>query len=369
MKILLIFWSDPCQYFLIKEITKKFKKKNITLISKKKIENKLIKFNFHKYCKHIEIIGSDLYLLKYLYYFYFCAYSFFYAIFFRPNVIIFYNKFTIPIFLFLRLFLKIKYIYHNFDYDILKTNFSFSAVFDVLEDKLAKYFDYLIFSHPKRVKFFNLKKKLNPNSFKVMFNSLPKKKQKIKKLTKKKYIYWFGSISEGHSLENIIKSLEYLDNNYFLIINGVVINNIFYVKLLNLIKNKNLKKRIFIKLMASDKQIIKNLKLAHLGLALYENNGNLSHRFMGAASQKINAYAKYNMPCLVSNTIDFREFSSYYKFSKCVDNENPKKIALTIKKVLKKNNFKKMTQNARNSHIKYLNFEEQFKSMQQLLLK
>ena len=213
----------------------------------------------------------------------------------------------------------------------------------------------------------NIKKK-----FLIFHNSLPAdfyKKYRNKRLknTKKKILFYFGSIGPGHGLFELIKSVRFLDKNLSLEIYGWVVDDNFYLKINELIKKNNLDKKVTIKLNVKDFEWKSKMMDAHLGIALYEIKS-LSHKFMFPASQKINAYIAANLPVLVSRTKDNKNFLSNYK---CGVSTllNSKLIAKNINLIFRSKKFYKLLRkNSKNAYKNEFNFEKQFQKIKIKLL-
>ena len=96
--------------------------------------------------------------------------SLFYIILNRPKCVYIINRYPLIIAGLMKVFLKIKIIYHNLDYDPNPKTF-FHKIVRKFEFNAVNYLDLLIFSHEKRAKKFfkdvNTKKK-----YLIFYNSL-----------------------------------------------------------------------------------------------------------------------------------------------------------------------------------------------------
>ena len=375
MKILCLFWSNPIMYPFLREQLSYLKKKKIqtTFISREgysvHIGHKQIKKdNFHgnflkNNCKSLIIPGSRNFLIDKLYFFYFILFSSINCLINKPDKIFIYHRTTLLIIYLIKFFFKGEIIYQNFDYNPeIKNNGFFSRFVNWSEIFLTKYIDLFIFSHPKRGKVFSKNSKINKSKIIYVYNSL-KIHQPNKNKNKNKNLIWTGSIGPGHSLINIIKSYAYLDKEIKLKIFGKIEDYSYFDKMKKIIKKFNLKKRITIYKFVPEHKIKKELKESYAAIALYEPIIT-SHKYMAGASAKINSYLANSLPVIVSNNIDFSNFSKKFKASISVDIKNPKSISKVINKIIyNKKIYNQLRYNSYKSHINEFNFEKQFKKI------
>ena len=108
------------------------------------------------------------------------------------------------------------------------------------------------------------------------------------------------------------------------------------------------------------------LSKADLGVALYEEV-NTSHRNMAGTSQKLNNYILANIPSLVKENREFKEFNKKYNISFLLKKDNPKKIAEKIDKIFKnKKSYNQKVKNNKLLHQKTLNFDFQYLKIKKL---
>ena len=130
-----------------------------------------------------------------------------------------------------------------------------------------------------------------------------------------------------------------------------------------IIKKFNLKKRITIYKFVPEYKIKKELKESYAAIALYEPIIT-SHKYMAGASAKINSYLANSLPVIVSNNLDFSNFSKKFKASISVDIKNPKLISKAISKIIyNKKIYSQLRYNSYKAHISEFNFEKQFKKI------
>tara|TARA_X000000950_G_scaffold284381_1_gene387369 strand:+ start:3927 stop:5063 length:1137 start_codon:yes stop_codon:yes gene_type:complete len=366
-KIFFLIWENPKSHQVILPLIKEISKNNkIYLISKedKNIDNLNSRdSNLSKYCVNKKIFYSKNFkFLNKINLLYFYLISFLLIIFKRPKYIYILNNYPILLYFLVRIFINAKFIYHNLDYNPSPSGI-FQNILKKIEIKFVKYFDLIIFSHQMRAKRFKQDAKLTQNNL-VFFNSLPKDfykgyKFKQKKNSNKKTIFYFGSIGPGHGLQQLVISSKYYDKNINLSIFGWVVDQKYYLKIIDLIKKNNLQSKVNIKINVQDFVWKSEILKCHLGIALYEMNS-LSHKFMFTASQKINAYLAAGIPILVSHTDDNKNYLRKYKcgFSSRL---NSKFIAKKINRIFKnKKNYDKIKKNSQKAFKNEFNFEKQY---------
>ena len=375
MKILCLFWSNPEMYPFLREQISYLKKKKIktTFISRSgssvHIGKKQIKKdNYHgdflkKNCMSFVIPGSRNFLLDKVCFFYFMIFSLLNCLMNKPNKIFIYHRTTLLLIYLIRPFFKGEIIYQNFDYNPeIKSASLFSGFVNWSEIYLAKYIDLFIFSHPKRGEIFSKNLQINESKIIYAYNSL-KIHPEIKKSKNKKNLIWTGSIGPGHSLLNIIKSYAYLDKKIKLKIFGKIEDYLYFNQMEKIIEKLNLKKRIIIHKFVPEFKIKKELKASYAAIALYEPIIT-SHKYMAGASAKINSYLANSLPVIVSDNVDFSNFSKKFKASISVDIRSPKSISKAINKIItNKKIYNQLRSNSYKAHIDEFNFEKQFKKI------
>ena len=90
---------------------------------------------------------------------------------------------------------------------------------------------------------------------------------------------------------------------------------------------------------------------------------------MAGTSQKFNNYLFFNLPMIVNNNSDFKQFKKNFDIFEIADPKYPKKIAKKIKKLLNnKTRYKKIKKNMKKVFEKNLNFENQFENSYKKIL-
>lgn len=355
-KILLSIWSDPCMYinllFLINFFLKK--KYEIILICKKIDRKKdfLYFINKNKLIKIIEIKSEGK--IGYLYFF---KKKISIIRSFKPDILFSFNFIS----LFFSFFVKkkkINWIYYNFDFNV-SSKFNFN---NFIEKIIIKKVDSIFLPSSSRVNFYKRIFKVNKNIYSI--NNTFSKYFKIKKnkkinkynLFKKKYLVRIGSFYNYHYLEELIFSTNYWCNNYKLVIAGKSYGG-YFEKLKKFIKKNKIKNVILIK-NVSYELWFSLLKNAFAGFALYEPI-NVSHRFMGGTSQKLNNYIYANIPSIISKSYDNKKFNEKFKTSLLVSG-NYKDIAKKTNFLIKNRIvYKKLKNNNNIAFLKEFNFEKQ----------
>jgi glycosyltransferase involved in cell wall biosynthesis len=372
--ILCLYWGNPTFYPYITEKLKylKRKKRGTVYFISRSYKDYFYKKNFLKsLCESFSIWHLENKILHVITFILFILLSFYILIFKNIKVVILYDR-NATVFFFVAKILRKKIIYHNFDYNdqyiSLKKGVKLFLI-QKIEKICAKYSDLLIFSHDFRAKKFLLNNRIKKKYIVAYNGPTLDNKFNIKKISKKKNVIWTGTLGKGHSLENIIRSFNFLSNKINL---TIVCHYIFskdeYLNYLNkLIIDNNLSDRIKIYTTFTYKKFIKQLNKSHIGLAIYEPT-NLSHKYIIGASNKINFYMKYSLPIILSTIDEQINFINKYKNGFNVNYKNPKSIALAIKKILNNStNYKKMSLNSFEAFKNEFNFYEKFKIIENFL--
>ena len=376
-KVFFVIWGDPKFYQTLVSLSQKLSNNNIKvfIISRNLEKDKDIikKVNFGK---NVELLKSPNFmnlkinLLNYLIFNLFITIN---LIFKKPKNIIYFNKKALFNIILAKIFFKdkIKYIYHNFDFDSVSNTKRLSENFLIkFEFFCSKMCGYLIFPSENRSRLFKNLSKNYSSKYYVMMNCFPKKIIKIKSQQFKKFIKinqlqtkniicHLGSIGPNHFLEEIVDSFKFINNKYILVIAGTSINS-YVEKLKKKIKKNNLDKKIYIFKDISNSYWFEILQKSKLGLCFYKQLS-LSHKNMAGTSQKFNNYLFFNTPMIVNDNLDFRTFKKTHDIFEMVDPKKPKKIAQKIIKIFsRKIRYQKIKKNMKKAFDKNLNFDKQF---------
>ena len=376
-KIFFVIWGDPKFYQTLIFLSKKLSKDGykILIISKKhEKKNDFVKdVNLGKNVKILNMPFIDFKLFNIFNYTIFLFSTLVLFLFNKPRRIIFFNKKALMTTLILKFFKNknTKFIYHNFDFDIIKNIQSFKErILVKLEFKLTKNCEYLIFPTKSRALIFKKNSKNYSSKYFCFMNCFPNefKLKNSKKfdnfinsnnLISKKIVCHLGSIGPNHYIENIISSFLYVKSNIILIIAGNSISN-FVEKLQQNIKKKKLEKRIFIVENVSNEYWYGILKKSSLGICFYKPSI-LSHKHMAGTSQKFNNYLASNIPMIVNDNKDFVRFKRKFDIYETTNPSRPVNIASCINNIfLKKKRYFMIKKNMRYAFKKKLNFENQF---------
>jgi glycosyltransferase involved in cell wall biosynthesis len=170
-------------------------------------------------------------------------------------------------------------------------------------------------------------------------------------------ILFQGVIRKGLGLENLIKSMKYLDDEYGLLILG---DGPVYKELRDLTDHLNLNHRIYFAGMIELRKLPIYTKIADLGV-IYPDNSNLSHYYM--SPNKLFEYIHGNLPVIVSDFPFNREVIVRYNVGILTNEISPKdfahEIALICENRTKYNILKQNTEMAK----KELNWESEEKKL------
>ena len=383
-KIFLIIWGDPKFYqtliFLSQKLSNDKFKVYIVCRNLTNFKDVIQKVNFGKNVKLLKSPNFINYKFNFINYLIFNFFIIIQLIFKNPNRVIYFNKKALFNVLISKIIKKkTKFIYHNFDFDLIKgTNKLNEKILIKLEFFSSKICDHLVFPSKQRSKMF---KKFSNNNFSKYYsfmNCFPKKfkinnSKKFKKfliknkLQSKNIVCHLGSIGPNHFLIKIIESFRYIDKKLILVIGGSSIDN-FGEKLKKKIKANNLNKKIYIFEDISNDYWFEILKNSHLGLCFYKQSS-LSHRYMAGTSQKFNNYLFFNLPMIVNDNLDFQRFKKNHDIFDMVNPNNPRRIAQKINNLFsKKNRYKRIKSNMKKVFAKNLNFETQYEESYKFIL-
>lgn len=362
---LFAIWSRyPDNYFYIENLLKYLKKKKIKshfIFQKSEYRSKISS-------KDILIKSSRYSILNKIKLIYFNILIIFFAFKLNPRKIILFNKHSLLSVIILKFFFKRRIIYHNFDYENNYKNL-FNKILHKIELSMSNYVNKIFISNNERAKIFIRDSKIKKSKVIPVFNCLSKfdfmniKKKKMKK----KILFRIGSIGPGHSLLTIMKSMNYLNDNFHLILCGQIVDEAYYLKMKKVIRKYDLEKKITIKIN-TPKNIWKQILISsHVGIALYEKT-NLSHKLMGLASQKINAYIAAGIPLILPIEKQYLNLNKKIKNCILVNNNDAHDMAKKINNLfLKKSFYKNLCKNSKIAFENYYNFENQLKYIDKTL--
>ena len=167
----------------------------------------------------------------------------------NPKKIYLFNSHSLLSVLLFKPFYKGKIIYHNFDYNPYLKSLA-QRFITKIESKLSKFFEILIFSNEKRGKLFQKISEFKKLKIFTIYNSLSinfLNKKNIISYPQKKILFRIGSIGPYHSLDSLIKSMQYLGDDYKLLLCGKITDKKFFIRMKDLIKKNNLEKKVEIK--------------------------------------------------------------------------------------------------------------------------
>ena len=377
-KFFFIIWGDPKFYQTLIFLSQKIASQNskIYILSrnldhKKNIIKKINFGNNVTILKCPKIISRFSNFFEYFIFFLFVGFQFFLK---KPSSVIFFNKKALYTILLLNVFkFKSNFIYHNFDFDLIKNVHGIKEKIQVkLEFFCSRFCKNIVFPSNERAKIFKKISQNKKSQFFYFLNCFPKKFQtrnnikfmkflKDNNLLNKKIICHLGSIGPNHYLDEIVESFNNLNDKIILIIAGNSINN-YALYLKKKIKKNNLDKKIYILEDVSNDHWFEILKRSKMGLCFYKQIST-SHKFMAGTSQKFNNYVCFNKPMIVNNNKDFKKFKKIHDIFDVVKKNSSKEISLSIKKLLQnKQRFIQIKKNMKKAFSEDLNFEKQFEN-------
>lgn len=379
-KILFLIWADARYYQTLIFLAQFFSKEGYVVNI---IHRESFKFKFEKkiFGKKISLHSVSKFKYPFIDYFFFYIKYCFYFLKLKPKYIFSFNKKALFCASLLKLlFPNIKLIYHNFDYETFKNQTSLSEkIFTLLESKVVKRADLLIFPTLKRGKIFCKENKIKINQQLVEFKNTfpkdykPKISNKLKNILKKKFFYKkkiicrLGSIGPNHQIIELVRSVKYWNKNLILILAGSDLDG--YVKYIkNTINELQLKNRIFIFTDVTNKFWFEILSRSYIGICFYQEIG-ISHKNMAGTSQKFNNYIFGNIPFLVNKNKDFKIFNKKYKICSMVNPSRPVEIAKKINNlIVDKKKYFSIKKKLHKLFLNEFNFDNEFSNLKNHLL-
>ncbi|MBN2421489.1 glycosyltransferase [Candidatus Woesearchaeota archaeon] len=141
----------------------------------------------------------------------------------------------------------------------------------------------------------------------------------------KKTIMLYGWVKKIKQYEKVIDSLEYLDDVQVMIL-GNPLDEEYYEFLLNYVKEKNVEDKVIFRQNVNTDAIFQWLRCADIVVLPYSRI-----TASGALSDSISAH----LPIITSKIPEFAQYEKEWHVVKTADVDSPKKLADTIKNVLK----------------------------------
>lgn len=181
--------------------------------------------------------------------------------------------------------------------------------------------------------------------FIAIYNT-PKKDVQVKapfslreKFSRKKIILQLGIVDEGRGLEQMIKAVKFLPQNYIVIFLG---RGKLENQIKKMAKDLKLDKQIYILPRVAPDEIVNTICEADIGLALTQK---ISLSYYYSSPNKLFQYITAHVPILGSNFPEYKKIIVQNKIGEVVDPSKPKLIAQKIIIMLKASNLKKYRRN------------------------
>lgn len=171
------------------------------------------------------------------------------------------------------------------------------------------------------------------------------------KLSKNKIILlYYGTAQEGRNIDNILKSLKYLPQNYVFAYFGSCCDYITqnYSKLLN---DPGIKDRVFLHREISHKEALHYVAGSDLILAPFKP---VDLGYYLACPNKVYEGIITEVPLCVSNLPFLQKVVEGENIGMICDPYDPKNMAEVVKEIMKKNNYKKFKNNIKSIKHKYI---------------
>ena len=169
-----------------------------------------------------------------------------------------------------------------------------------------------------------------------------------------------GVMGPGHGIEATIDSVPEWQENWGLVLAGVPSKE-YMSKLQGQIEALGLEQQILLLPSVPYSLWYDCLYAADLGIALYEP-GNINHRYMAGAGNKLNLYLKAGIPSLLPSFPDFMSLVERFGIGEVVDPTDPRAIACGVNAILADDEkHALLCHNAKVAFKQYFNFETQFR--------
>lgn len=160
-----------------------------------------------------------------------------------------------------------------------------------------------------------------------------------KKFPGKKIILQLGIVDEGRGLEQMIKAVKFLPQNYLVIFLG---RGKLESQIKKMAKDLKLEKQIYVLPRVAPDEVVSTIKEVDLGLALTQK---ISLSYYYSSPNKLFQYIAAKVPILGSNFPEYKKIILQNNIGEVVNPANSKQIAQKIKKMLKTKNQKKYRRN------------------------
>lgn len=261
-------------------------------------------------------------------------------------------------------------MYHNLDLADKSGLRMYGRIIQRLELKAVQTADLTVFSSPGRALSFKQDVRLKREPLVVMNcqrrdDRMTKTGElerilRTKGLSFERLIVRLGSIGPHHAIEATIQSVPHWAGNWGLVLAGVPIPS-YLVQLEKLVARLDLAQRVIILPSVPYDLWYDCLYAAHLGIALYELDGNVNHLSMAGAGNKLNLYLKAGIPCIVPNIADFVQFVENHHAAVMATSCEPAAIAAAVNTALTDMaRYVDLCKNARLAFETKYNFEIQF---------
>ena len=237
---------------------------------------------------------------------------------------------------------------------IIRGLLSFS--FNFYEKYAVKKLDYIIAATPHIAKTFNQKNITDIKNYplidkKVLINFNSKDHER-----KVCILIYIGGLEKIRGIKEIIKSLNYINNNVKLKLAGNFSDRTFEID----IKTMPEWKRVNFLNQIKFEKINQELNNADIGLALYWPEPNHIEAF----PNKIFEYMAAGLPIIASDFPLWKEIIEKNNCGICINPLNPKEIAKTIEYLIKHpKEAEKMGENSRKTVLKKYNWENESKKL------
>lgn len=176
------------------------------------------------------------------------------------------------------------------------------------------------------------------------------------KVAEKQVIIYQGVMQKGRGLIQLVQSMKYLDENYFLLMvgDGPLKNNLEDVAKEEKVDN------VYFAGMVNLSQLLEYTKMAHLGVILFENES-LNNYY--ASPNKLFEYIHCNLPMIAPNYPFISKIITKYNVGMLIEEIEPRIIADAVQSILSNRNHYQLMKSNTDVAKKDLNWQIEEKKL------
>lgn len=224
---------------------------------------------------------------------------------------------------------RVIYDAHELYPEAYKINSIQYKIWNLIEKQLIKRVGTIITPEINRSKFLKEKYKLNDipyviSNFPQYRRIMPRNiKAELNILKGKIILTYIGALEPGREIEVIIEALNYLPDDFVVVLIGYAYDDNYIKTLRGFIEGQGLTNRVFFYGSVSPKEMLPTIAGCDIGIALYENTGFNSFY---CAPNKVFDYIMAGVK-VIANDYPSLKMLNKYEFVRLISKVNPKAIA------------------------------------------